>query len=39
MLLAEVVAVRFGVGGQWTKDRSGVCIHVRQGGYRRMAAG
>lgn len=39
VLLAEVVAVRFGVGGQRTQDGGGVGIHVRQGGYRRLAAG
>ena len=39
MLLTEVVAVRFRVGGQRTQDRGGVCIYVRQGGHRRLAAG
>jgi hypothetical protein len=39
MRLAEVIAVRFRVGGQRTQDGGGVCIHVRQGGYRRLAAG
>lgn len=39
VLLAEVVAVRFGVGCQRTQDGGGVRIHVRQGGHRRLAAG
>jgi hypothetical protein len=39
VLLAEVVAVRLGVGGQRTQDGGGVRVHVRQGGYRRLAAG
>lgn len=39
MLFTEVVAVRLGVGGQWTEHGRGVRIHVRQGGYRRLAAG
>jgi len=39
MLLAEVVAVRFRVGGERPQDCGGVCVHVRQGGYRRLAAG
>lgn len=39
VLLAEVVTVRFGVGGKRTQDGGGICIHVRQGGYRRLAAG
>lgn len=39
VLLAEVVAVRLRIRGQRTQDCGGVCIHVRQGGYRRLAAG
>jgi len=39
MLFTEVVAVRLGIGRQWTEDRGGVRIDVRQGGYRRLAAG
>jgi hypothetical protein len=35
----EVVAVRFGEGGEWAKDGGGVCIDVRQGGDGRLAAG
>ena len=31
MLLAQVVAVRFGLTRQWTEDRCGVSIGVRQG--------
>jgi hypothetical protein len=39
VLFTEVVAVRLGIGGQRTQDGGGVCIHVRQGCYRRLAAG
>ena len=39
MLFAEVVTVWLGVRGQRPQDRGGVCIDVRQGGYRRLAAG
>lgn len=35
----EVVAVRFGEGGERAKDRGGVGIDVRQGGDGRLAAG
>ena len=39
VLLAEVVAVGLRVGGERAQDSSGVCVNVRQGGYRRLAAG
>jgi hypothetical protein len=39
VLFTEVVAVRLGIGGQRPQDGGGVRIHVRQGGYRRLAAG
>ena len=39
VLLTEVVAVGFCVGGQRAEDRGGVCIYVRQRGHRRLAAG
>lgn len=38
VLLAQVVAVWFGVRGQWTKDSGGIRVDVRQGSNRRLAA-
>ncbi len=34
VLLAKIVTMRFGVGGQRTKDRRGIRVDVRQSGYR-----
>ena len=34
MLGAQIVTMRFSVGGQRSQDGRGVCIDIRQGGYR-----
>src|SRR5918996_1649848 len=38
MLRTQVVAVWFGVGGQWPEDRGRVCVHVGERRDRRTAA-
>lgn len=34
VLLAQIVTMGLGVGGQWSKDRRGIRVNVRQGSYR-----
>jgi hypothetical protein len=39
MLLAQIVAMWFSVGGQRPKNSSGIRIDIRERGYRGLAAG